>query len=80
MADGAKPYGKLVVSGALSITLYALLYAFEAEIMAYFTRTDGLYFLLPIAAAFAFSLAHGAFTGYFWDVIGIQGKPQNGKQ
>jgi hypothetical protein len=48
--------------------------------MAYFTRTDGLYFLLPIAAAFAFSLAHGAFTGYFWDVIGIHGKRQNGKQ
>jgi hypothetical protein len=39
--------------------------------MAAFTRTDGWYPALPVITAFAFSFTHGAFTGYFWDVLGI---------
>ena len=30
--------------------------------------------MLPVAAAFVFSFFHGGFTGYFWDVVGIQAK------
>ena len=55
-------------------SLYALLYAYEAEVMVYFTRTDGLYPALPILAAFVFSLVHGAFAGFFWEVIGIRAR------
>jgi len=29
---------------------------------------------MPVAIALAFSLVHGAFTGYFWEVIGIKPK------
>jgi hypothetical protein len=69
-----KPWGKLIATGTLTAILYALLFTFEKDVMAYFTRTDGLYPLLPVAAAFVFSLSHGAFTGYFWDALGVRAK------
>jgi hypothetical protein len=64
-------YGKLFVSGAISAGLYFLLYLYEKEIMESFTRTDGFYPALPVLAAFLFSFAHGAFTGYFWEALGV---------
>ena len=64
------------MSGALSALCYLLLYFYESEIMANFTRTDGLYPMLPVAAALVFSFAHGAFTGYFWEVAGIHARPR----
>ena len=69
-----KPYPQLIVSGIASASLYLLLYLYEREVMAAFTRTDGWYPALPVIAAFAFSFAHGAFTGYFWEVLGIRGR------
>lgn len=66
-----KPYVELTVSGLASASLYLLLYLYRDEIMATFTRTDGWYPALPIVAAFVFSFAHGAFTGYFWEVLGV---------
>ena len=77
MDDGAsKPWGKLIATGIVTAMLYTLLFAFEKDVMATFTRTDGLYPLLPIAAAFAFSLSHGAFTGYFWEALGVKARPK----
>ena len=70
-----RPWGKLIATGAVTATLYTLLFAFEQDVMASFTRTDGLYPLLPVAAAFGFSLSHGAFTGYFWDALGVKARP-----
>lgn len=67
-----KPYLQLIVSGIASGSLYLMLYLYEAEIMETFTRTDGFYPALPIITAFFFSFAHGAFTGYFWEVAGIR--------
>ncbi len=64
-------YVKLSITGAISAGLYFLLYSYEKEIMETFTRTDGLYPALPVLAAFLFSFAHGAFTGYFWEVLGV---------
>jgi hypothetical protein len=64
-------YVRLFITGAISAGLYFLLYVYEKEIMAYFTRTDGLYPLLPVLAAFLFSFAHGAFAGYFWEALGV---------
>ena len=69
-----KPYLRLVVSVIASSGLYLLLYLYEAEIMSAFTRTDGWFPALPVIAAFAFSFAHGAFTGYFWEVLGVRGR------
>jgi len=77
MDDAAsKPWGKLVATGTVTAMLYTLLFAFEKDVMASFTRTDGLYPFLPVAAAFVFSLSHGAFTGYFWDALGVKAQPK----
>ena len=70
--EAKKPWGKLIGTGTVTAILYTLLFAFEKEVMSSFTRTDGLYPLLPVAAAFAFSLSHGAFTAYFWDTLGVK--------
>ena len=69
-----KPYPQLIASGIVSAALYLLLYLYEREILAAFTRTDGWYPALPVVAAFAFSFAHGAFTAYFWEVLGVKGR------
>ena len=70
----SKPYLQLIVSGMASAALYLALYAYEREILAAFTRTDGWFPALPVLAAFVFSFAHGAFTGYFWEVLGIRAR------
>jgi len=72
--EQSKPYPQLIASGIASGTPYFLLYFYEPEILAAFTRTDGWYPALPVVAAFAFSFAHGAFTAYFWEVLGVKGR------
>ena len=70
----SKPYPQLIASGIASGALYLLLYLYEREVLAAFTRTDGWYPALPVMAAFVFSFAHGMFTAYFWEVLGIRGR------
>ena len=65
---------RLVFSGLLSVSLYILLFIDAERVLHLSTRADGLYFLMPVAIALAFSLVHGAFTGYFWEIIGIKPK------
>lgn len=74
--EKSKPYLLLVASGIVSGALYLLLYLYEREIMAAFTRTDGWFPALPVLVAFVFSFAHGAFTGYFWEALGIKARPE----
>jgi hypothetical protein len=74
MSATKKPWLQLAVSGALSAACYALLFSHEAEVMAAFTRTDELYWLLPVVTALVFSFVHGAFTGYFWEAVGIRAR------
>jgi len=62
-----------IVLGILSAGLYFLLWWLEKPIMNY-SQQGKWYFIIPIAIAFAFSLVHGAFTGYFWEALGIQAK------
>jgi hypothetical protein len=64
----------MLLSGAASVLCYTVLFAYEEEVMLLFTRTDGWYPVLPVLTAFVFSLAHGAFTAYFWEVIGVQAR------
>lgn len=66
-----KPVGKMLVMGLLSIGLYALLLSKQDIINNTFGK-GGVYALLPIATAFIFSYIHGAFTGHFWTVLGIE--------
>jgi hypothetical protein len=69
-----KPWVGLMVSGVASALCYTLLFAYQEEVMAAFTRTDGWYPVLPVLTAFVFSFAHGAFTGYFWEVLGVSAR------
>ena len=64
----------MLLSGAASVLCYTVLFTYEKEVMALFTRTDGWYPVLPVLTAFVFSLAHGAFTAYFWEVVGVQAR------
>jgi hypothetical protein len=72
-------YARLVLSGLLSASLYVLLFVDAEHVLRLTTRADGLYFLMPVAIALAFSLAHGAFTGYFWEAIGVKPKHAHAK-
>ena len=75
MDSQSKPWAGLVVSGIASGAGYALLLAYlnDREVMSVFMQKDK--WSLPVATAFAFSIAHGAFTGYFWDVLGVRARP-----
>jgi len=75
MNTRSKPWPALILTGIASGTCYALLFVYEKEIMAAFTRSDGWYPLLPVLTALVFSFAHGAFTGYFWEAVGVAARP-----
>jgi len=63
--------------GVLSATLYFLLYQYNDDIrhLAEITNAgDKEYFYVPIIIAVVFSFVHGAFTGHFWDVLGLKPK------
>ncbi len=66
-------FTRMLVYGALSLVLYFILYLFEDEILA-FTSQGRWFFIAPVILAFVFSFAHGNFTSYFWDTLGIKAK------
>ena len=78
MSNASKPWLPLVVSGVASALCYGLLFGYQTEVMAAFTRTDGWYPALPVLAALVFSFAHGAFTGYFWEALGVTARKGKG--
>ena len=66
-----KPIWTLVLTGIISIGLYSALLMNQDIINGNFAK-GGLYALLPIITAFAFSFFHGSFTGHFWTVLGVE--------
>lgn len=66
-----------LVLGAASAALYILLFLYSDRLteLAQLTRAgDKLYALVPLVVAMVFSLVHGAFTGHFWDLLGLRAK------
>ncbi len=59
--------------GLASAVLYAALFGNEQVVMD-ISRQGKWTFIVPIGIAFVFSWVHGAFTGEFWDVLGIKAK------
>lgn len=57
--------------GALSLALYVLLFRY-ADVVLYLSVKEEMGFLVPIGIAFVFSFVHGAFTGGFWDLVGLK--------
>ncbi|RJQ47139.1 MAG: hypothetical protein C4538_05640 [Nitrospiraceae bacterium] len=66
-----KPVGKMLLMGAISVTLYALL-LLKQDVLNQYIGRGGMYAFLPILTAFIFSFVHGSFTGDFWTVMGIE--------
>lgn len=63
--------------GAASLVLYLLLFHFAdrlTEIARLARNGQAFYALVPLAIAMAFSFVHGAFTGHFWDLLGLRAK------
>ncbi len=72
-----KPIGTMIVTGALSVALYAGLLLYQDEVNGTCARA-GVYAFLPILTAFLFSFVHGTFTGRFWTVLGIEASAKGG--
>jgi hypothetical protein len=75
--ESAGQMTKTVLLGLAALVLYWLLFANEAAILDVSAR-GRWYFLVPIAIAFLFSFVHGAFTGRFWDALGIKASGRKG--
>jgi hypothetical protein len=76
---GRSPRALIVtlVLGAASAALYFLLFLYSDKLPELSAATrDGekLYALIPLAIAMIFSFVHGAFTGHFWDLLGLRAK------
>ncbi len=68
-----------LILGAASAGLYLLLFVFADQLTALAHQTQEghkLYALIPLAIAMVFSFVHGAFTGHFWDLLGLRAKKQ----
>jgi len=59
--------------GIFSAMLYFVLYYFEEPILNW-SKAGPLAFIVPVCIAFLFSFVHGAFTTYFWDLLGVKAK------
>ncbi len=70
-SDRRKLYGITLLSGAVSILSYILVYTHQEWVTRNFTRGGG-YAVLPIATAFYFALVHGTFTSCILNVLGIR--------
>lgn len=68
-----RPRLKLAALTVLSAGLYAGLYLYHQPILE-LTGRGGWFFIVPVTVAFVFSYAHGAFTGAFWDALGIHAR------
>ena len=68
-----KPVMKMVIFGALSLSLYAILLSQQDLITETFTR-GGVNAAWPVGTAFVFSFIHGAFASNFLSVLGIEAK------
>ena len=68
-----------VIMGGISAALYFLLYLYSgvlAELASETRHGNKIYALVPLAVALLFSFVHGAFTGRFWDLLGLRAKKQ----
>ena len=72
-----KQFLPFFIMGIFSVGLYTLLYFFSADIVTVAQDTNAGHkslFFIPIVIAMVFSLAHGAFTSHFWEILGVKAK------
>lgn len=66
---------KMIGYGILTVVLYAAVFLNSATIL-HLCAKGGVYAAFPIALAFVFSFAHGAFANYLWQFLGIEALKQ----
>lgn len=77
------PIVATVLTGCVSLALYVLLFLNSDWFVELARRTregEKLLFLTPIIVAFVFSYVHGAFTGLFWEAIGLRASSRVNKK
>jgi hypothetical protein len=74
MPHAKRPVTATLLYGAASLLLYALLFVYADQFVAWAeqTKEHKALFLIPVAVAFVFSYFHGAFTGHFWESLGLR--------
>ncbi|HNQ05211.1 MAG TPA: hypothetical protein PKH69_11440 [Thiobacillaceae bacterium] len=68
-----KSIAATLLYGTASLALYTLLLS-HADLFvqwAQHTRENRILFIIPVLVAFVFSYFHGAFTGHFWESLGL---------
>ena len=71
----SKPLRQALLFGVIVVVLYSLLFIYSEQLQDFAYRTrkgEKILFLIPVMIAFVFSWAHGAFTGHFWEVVGLR--------
>lgn len=63
--------------GVVSVTIYVLVFLNQDTVTRYFTE-GGIFALVVVVTALAFSLIHGSFASYILELLGIQ-PAQGGK-
>lgn len=72
-----------IVFGVISLALYALLFVYSEKLVRLAEETphgNALYAIVPVIIAFTLSFVHGAFTGSFWDAVGLKASHQPNKK
>lgn len=73
----ARALAATLLLGAVSAGLYFLLFLYSdrlVELAAATRQGEQRYALIPIVIALVFSFIHGAFTGRFWELLGLRAK------
>ncbi len=72
-----RAFAIVLALGLSSAGLYLLLFLFSDTLVALSAETrkgKWFYALVPLLIALVFSFVHGAFTGRFWDFLGLKAK------
>ena len=82
MPHSRKPIAATLFYGSASLLLYILLFLYADQFVAWAEQTKDhkALFLIPVVVAFIFSYFHGAFTGLFWEILGLRAAKSGGKQ
>ena len=82
MSPSKKFITAMSLYGGARLLLYILLFLYADLFVTWAEQTKDYkaLFLIPIMVAFIFSYFHGAFTGLFWEILGLRAAKSGGKQ
>ena len=72
-AGAKKPYGKMIIFGAMSLAGYIVLITNQKLVTEVYTL-GGWHAVYPVGTALIFSFIHGAFASNLLSVLGLEAK------